>query len=366
MTRLTLRGITKRYGALEVIHGIDLDVPAGEFVVFVGPSGCGKSTLLRMIAGLEAITSGEFCIDGLRVNEVPPAQRQIAMVFQSYALYPHMTVYDNLAFGLQTAGEKKSVIDQRVQLAATMLKIEPYLQRKPKALSGGQRQRVAIGRAIVRNPKLFLFDEPLSNLDAELRVQMRVELSKLHAELGTTMIYVTHDQVEAMTMADRIVVLRDGLIEQCGTPLDLYNRPANRFVAGFIGSPKMNFLEAQVTGRDGQGLTVTLAGGEPLAVPADPAGVAIGDRVTLGIRPEHALLAGTGLPVQVGLIEQLGGNTVLYGTLSAQQPVVVQVVGQSAIRRGDTVHVHFPPAACHMFDAKGLSLRQDGLQVPKL
>ncbi len=356
MTQLTLRGITKRYGTVEVIHGIDLDVPSGEFVVFVGPSGCGKSTLLRMIAGLEAITGGEFCIDGVRVNEVPPAQREIAMVFQSYALYPHMTVYDNLAFGLQTAGVKKDVIDQRVQLAATMLKIEPFLARKPKALSGGQRQRVAIGRAIVRNPKLFLFDEPLSNLDAELRVQMRVELSKLHAELGTTMIYVTHDQVEAMTMADRIVVLRDGLIEQCGTPLDLYNRPANRFVAGFIGSPKMNFLEAKVTGRDAQGLTVTLAGGEALVVQADPARASSGDTVTLGIRPEHALLADSGLPVQVGLIEQLGGNTVLYGTLSAQQHVVVQVVGQSAIRRGDTVHVHLPPAECHAFNAKGLSL----------
>ena len=356
MTSLTLRGITKRYGAVEVIHGIDLDVPSGEFVVFVGPSGCGKSTLLRMIAGLEAITGGEFCIDGLRVNEVPPAQREIAMVFQSYALYPHMTVYDNLAFGLQTAGEKKSVIDQRVQLAAAMLKIEPFLARKPKALSGGQRQRVAIGRAIVRNPKLFLFDEPLSNLDAELRVQMRVELSKLHAELGTTMIYVTHDQVEAMTMADRIVVLRDGLIEQSGTPLDLYNRPANRFVAGFIGSPKMNFLEAKVTGRDAQGLTVALPGGESLSVAADASKGSVGDGVTLGIRPEHVLLADSGLTVTVGLIEQLGGNTVLYGTLSAQQSVVVQVVGQSAIRRGDTVQVQFPPVACHAFDAKGLSL----------
>jgi multiple sugar transport system ATP-binding protein len=356
MTRLTLRGITKRYGAVEVIHGIDLDVPAGEFVVFVGPSGCGKSTLLRMIAGLEAITSGEFCIDGVRVNEVPPALREIAMVFQSYALYPHMTVYDNLAFGLQTAGQKKSVIDQRVQLAAAMLKIEPFLARKPKALSGGQRQRVAIGRAIVRNPKLFLFDEPLSNLDAELRVQMRVELSKLHAELGTTMIYVTHDQVEAMTMADRIVVLRDGLIEQSGTPLDLYNRPANRFVAGFIGSPKMNFLEAKVTGRDAAGLCVALPGGESLTVAANASKGSAGDAVTIGIRPEHVVLADSGLPVTVGLIEQLGGNTVLYGTLSAQQPVVVQVVGQSAVRRGDTVHVQFPLAECHPFDAQGLSL----------
>jgi multiple sugar transport system ATP-binding protein len=356
MTSLTLRGIFKRYGTVEVIHGVDLDVGSGEFVVFVGPSGCGKSTLLRMIAGLEAITAGEFCIDGARVNEVPPAQRQIAMVFQSYALYPHMTVYDNLAFGLQTAGEKKSVIDQRVQLAAAMLKIEPYLQRKPKALSGGQRQRVAIGRAIVRNPRLFLFDEPLSNLDAELRVQMRVELSKLHAELGTTMIYVTHDQVEAMTMADRIVVLRDGLIEQSGSPLELYNHPANRFVAGFIGSPKMNFLDATVRGADANGLSVALPGGETFTLAANPAGAALGEAISVGIRPEHAVLADTGLPMQVGLIEQLGGNTVLYGTLSAQQPLVVQVVGQSDIRRGDTVRVQLPPQSCHGFDGKGLSL----------
>ena len=215
---------------------------------------------------------------------------------------------------------------------------------------------MAIGRAIVRNPKLFLFDEPLSNLDAELRVQMRVELSKLHADLGTTMIYVTHDQVEAMTMADRIVVLRDGLIEQCGTPLDLYNRPANRFVAGFIGSPKMNFLDATVSARDGAGLAFKLPGGESLSMAAPAAKASPGDKVTVGIRPEHVLLAADGLPVTVGLIEQLGGNTVLYGTLSAQQPVVVQVVGQSAVRRGDTVHVAFPPDACHAFDAQGRSL----------
>jgi len=306
---------------------------------------------------LEDVTSGAIAIDGVDMTNVPPAKRGLSMVFQSYALYPHMTVFDNLAFGLQTAGEKKSVIDQRVQLAASMLKIEPYLQRKPKALSGGQRQRVAIGRAIVRNPKLFLFDEPLSNLDAELRVQMRVELSKLHADLGTTMIYVTHDQVEAMTMADKIVVLNAGTIEQIGSPLELYHQPDNIFVAGFIGSPKMNFLEATVSGHGAGGLTVALPGGESLLVAAEAAKGSVGETVTLGIRPEHALLADCGLPVTVGLIEQLGGNTVLYGTLSAQQPVVVQVVGQSAIRRGDTVHVQFPTAACHAFDAHGLSLR---------
>ncbi len=355
MAELSLRGIVKRFGSFEVVHGIDLDIQHGEFVVFVGPSGCGKSTLLRMIAGLEEISAGEFCIDGVRVNEVAPAKREIAMVFQSYALYPHMSVYDNLAFGLQTAGEKKDVIDKRVQHAAKMLKIETYLQRKPKALSGGQRQRVAIGRAIVREPKLFLFDEPLSNLDAELRVQMRVELSKLHVELGTTMIYVTHDQVEAMTMADRIVVLRDGKIEQAGSPLDLYNRPANRFVAGFIGSPKMNFLEGVPVTRTAAGVDVRLHGGEIVSVPLSYA-AADGAPISVGIRPEHIELVGQGLPMQVALTEQLGGNTVLYGSLSAQQPLVVQVVGQSHIKRGDSVHVHLPANRCHGFTEKGLSI----------
>jgi len=368
MAELSLRGIVKRYGTAEVIHGIDLDIQHGEFVVFVGPSGCGKSTLLRMIAGLEEISGGEFCIDGVRVNELAPAKREIAMVFQSYALYPHMSVYDNLAFGLQTAGEKKEVIAQRVQHAAKMLKIDTYLQRKPKALSGGQRQRVAIGRAIVREPKLFLFDEPLSNLDAELRVQMRVELSKLHADLGTTMIYVTHDQVEAMTMADRIVVLRDGVIEQAGSPLDLYNRPSNRFVAGFIGSPKMNFLEGTVatntTDGASDGMEVRLQGGETVKITAVPSSrISAGALVCVGIRPEHIELVEQGLPMKVTLTEQLGGNTVLYGSLGApgtsdsvQQSLVVQVVGQSHYKRGDTVLVSMPAAACHVFDDKGLAL----------
>ena len=364
MAELSLRGIVKRYGTAEVIHGIDLDIKHGEFVVFVGPSGCGKSTLLRMIAGLEEISGGEFCIDGVRVNELAPAKREIAMVFQSYALYPHMSVYDNLAFGLQTAGEKKEVIEQRVQHAAKMLKIDTYLQRKPKALSGGQRQRVAIGRAIVREPKLFLFDEPLSNLDAELRVQMRVELSKLHADLGTTMIYVTHDQVEAMTMADRIVVLRDGVIEQAGSPLDLYNRPANRFVAGFIGSPKMNFLEGTVATRTANGMDVRLQGGETVNLSAVPSSrIADSAPVCVGIRPEHIELVDQGMPMKVALTEQLGGNTVLYGSLgvsgpsgSAQQSLVVQVVGQSHYKRGDTVQVRLPIAYCHGFDDKGMAL----------
>ena len=356
MADLTLRGIVKRYGAVQVIHGVDLDIKHGEFVVFVGPSGCGKSTLLRMIAGLEEISDGELCIDGERVNEVAPAKRKIAMVFQSYALYPHMSVYDNLAFGLRTAGEKKDVIDRRVQQVAKMLQIESYLQRKPKALSGGQRQRVAIGRAIVREPRLFLFDEPLSNLDAELRVQMRVELSRLHADLGSTMIYVTHDQVEAMTMADRIVVLKEGMIEQAGTPLQLYNLPANRFVAGFIGSPKMNFLDGVVAGQSGSGTDIRLGSGDIVSVTARAPRIADGASVCVGIRPEHVEIADGGLPMQVALTEQLGGNTVLYGSLAAQQPLVVQVVGQSRIKRGDTVHVRLPPASCHGFTADGKSM----------
>ena len=376
MAALTLRGIVKRYGNVEVVHGVDLDIADGELVVFVGPSGCGKSTMLRMIAGLEEISEGELRIDGARMNEVPPAKREIAMVFQSYALYPHMTVYNNLAFGLQTAGESKSVIDERVMRAARMLQIEPYLARKPKALSGGQRQRVAIGRAIVREPRLFLFDEPLSNLDAELRVQMRVELSKLHADLGVTMIYVTHDQVEAMTMADRIVVLRDGVIEQAGSPLELYNQPTNRFVAGFIGSPKMNFLEGLARRRSGEGadaIDVVLPGAIDVALPRIAADVAarVDDStpLTVGIRPEHVELGEHGIPLAVVLTEQLGGNTLLYGTLPAGQPLVVQVVGQSAIKRGDIVRVHLPQASCHVFgtDGNAIVAREQGAKtLPQL
>jgi multiple sugar transport system ATP-binding protein len=353
MSELSLRGIQKSYGDVAIIHGVDLDIRHGEFVVFVGPSGCGKSTLLRMIAGLEKITGGELRIDGQRVNETPPAKREIAMVFQSYALYPHMTVYKNLAFGLETAGLPKAIIDTRVKHAAKLLHIEEYLPRKPKALSGGQRQRVAIGRAIVREPKLFLFDEPLSNLDAELRVQMRVELSKLHADLGATMIYVTHDQVEAMTMADRIVVLQKGRIEQAGSPLELYNRPANQFVAGFIGSPKINFLSATLAA-NGQ---LELAGGGTTPLPAPPGTLPAGAPLTLGIRPEHIEVADGGLAFAVTLTEQLGGNTVLYGTLPSGQPLVVQLVGQANVKRGETLSVRFPPQHCHVFDQLGQAVR---------
>ncbi len=352
MAELQLRGLVKDYATTRIIHGVDLDIAHGEFVVFVGPSGCGKSTLLRMIAGLEEISGGELRIDGQRVNEVPPAKREIAMVFQSYALYPHMTVYKNLSFGLETAGFKRAEIEERVMQAARKLQIVDYLQRKPKALSGGQRQRVAIGRAIVREPKLFLFDEPLSNLDAELRVQMRVELSKLHADLGATMIYVTHDQVEAMTMADRIVVLRAGRIEQVGTPLELYNHPRNQFVAGFIGSPKMNFIAA--TARSGaNGIQFDVAGGATVTLPRLSVSVEEGKVVTLGIRPEHVELGSGGMPMAVSLAEQLGGNTVLHGTLGNGQALVVQIVGQAKIRRGDTAPVIIPPECCHLFDDLG-------------
>jgi len=349
MATLELRRVQKSYGDVAVIHGIDLRIEHGEFVVFVGPSGCGKSTLLRMIAGLEEITGGELRIDGERVNEMPPARRQIAMVFQSYALYPHMSVYQNLSFGLETAGMRKPEIETRVARAAKLLQIEPLLKRKPRALSGGQRQRVAIGRAIVREPRLFLFDEPLSNLDAELRVQMRVELSKLHADLGATMIYVTHDQVEAMTMADRIVVLQGGRIEQVGTPLELYNRPANRFVAGFIGSPKMNFLDTSVLASGEAGVQVALPGGRTLLLP-DAQHFPEGKPVSLCARPEHLEPAEGGLPVHLSLTEQLGSTTVLYGNLEDGQPLVVQVQGQSGFQRGDVVPVRLKPELCHLFE----------------
>ncbi|HEY0034810.1 MAG TPA: sn-glycerol-3-phosphate ABC transporter ATP-binding protein UgpC, partial [Devosia sp.] len=329
-TNIELRRIVKAYGDVEVIHGIDLNIDPGDFTVFVGPSGCGKSTLLRMIAGLEPISGGDLLIDGQRMNEVPAARRGIAMVFQSYALYPHMNVYQNLAFGLETAKAPKDEIKARVQRAAEILQIVPLLQRKPKQLSGGQRQRVAIGRAIVREPKIFLFDEPLSNLDAELRVQMRVEIAKLHNDLGNTMIYVTHDQVEAMTMADKIVVLRLGVIEQAGAPLELYNNPRNLFVAGFIGSPKMNLLS---TSAQGGGLQV--AGGN-LVLQRNIAGATM-----LGIRPEHISIAdgsGTKLAdVRVDLVENLGGQTVVYATTADGQALTIVLEGQRRFELGSTV-----------------------------
>jgi len=349
-TSIELKQIKKAYGDVAVIHGVDLTIDPGEFTVFVGPSGCGKSTLLRMIAGLEPITGGDLLIDGQRMNEVPAAKRGIAMVFQSYALYPHMSVYQNLAFGLETARMPRPEIEKRVQRAAEILKIEPLLKRKPKQLSGGQRQRVAIGRAIVREPKIFLFDEPLSNLDAELRVAMRVEIAKLHNDLGNTMIYVTHDQVEAMTMADKIVVLRAGIIEQAGAPLELYNNPRNLFVAGFIGSPKMNFLNASVENG------ALVAAGTALSLGREVDGATM-----LGIRPEHITIAeGSGVKfadVRVDLVENLGGQTVVYATTSDGQALTIVLEGQRSVDLGSSVSAYLDPAKAHVFDAEGKAIR---------
>jgi multiple sugar transport system ATP-binding protein len=330
---LQLSNIVKAFDKVTTIHGVDLSVSSGEFVVFVGPSGCGKSTLLRIISGLEPATSGDIRIDGERVNHVSAAHRGCSMVFQSYALYPHMSVYDNMAFGLENLGVAKPVIETKVKAAAKMLQLDALLQRKPTQLSGGQRQRVAIGRSIVREPKLFLFDEPLSNLDAELRVSMRSEIRDLHARLGSTMIYVTHDQVEAMTMADKIVVLRAGRIEQVGTPLELYNRPCNRFVAGFIGSPRMNFVPvAQL----------------PHAMP--------GTR-TVGIRPEHAQISDDGpLSLAVSQVEHLGSTSIVHGSVAPESPFELILNGQTAIKRGDTVKVSAPPEHVHCFDEQGARL----------
>jgi multiple sugar transport system ATP-binding protein len=360
MASLELKQLVKDFGAVRVIHGVDLQVNNGEFVVFVGPSGCGKSTLLRIICGLEESSSGDILIDGQRVNHLRAADRELAMVFQSYALYPHMTVYQNMAFGLENIGTSKAEIEKRVAGAAKLLRLDQLLQRKPTQLSGGQRQRVAIGRSIVREPKLFLFDEPLSNLDAELRVSMRGEISALHRRLAATSIYVTHDQVEAMTMADRIVVLRGGRIEQVGSPLELYNRPANQFVAGFIGSPQMNFVAVKAEA-DGT-LTPAFGGGVRLleATPS-PAGTLL----TLGIRPEHLSLepqpGALSLPFEVQQVEQLGGQSLLYGALPQDQGrLTVHSAGQVLTRVGDTMTAYAPPALCHLFaaDDAALSLRR--------
>lgn len=362
MTEIQLKNVRKAYGDLEVIHGIDLQVHSGEFCVFVGPSGCGKSTLLRIIAGLEGITSGEIAIDGAIVNSISAAERGLAMVFQSYALYPHMSVYKNMAFGLENTRMPRAEIDKRVLKAAELLQITDYLARKPKALSGGQRQRVAIGRAIVRDPKAFLFDEPLSNLDAELRVVMRKELSALHAKIGGTMIYVTHDQIEAMTLADKIVVLQKGMVEQVGAPLELYNRPCNAFVAGFIGSPRMNLFKGKAV-REAGGLAINI-GGALLNIPNLPS-LRDGDKVTVGIRPEHITVETDGLAdlhTTVNLSEQLGGETYLYCDSPGLPQITLHQPGQLPIVKGEALPLWFDRARVHIFDAEGKAIA-NGLPV---
>ncbi|GAB4382429.1 ABC transporter ATP-binding protein [Albidovulum sp.] len=344
MTGVTLDRVVKRFGQTQVIHGVDLEIADGEFCVFVGPSGCGKSTLLRMIAGLEETTEGRIRIGSRDVTRLDPAERGVAMVFQTYALYPHMTVAENMGFGLRMNGHPRAEIAAKVAEASRILKLDDYLDRKPRALSGGQRQRVAIGRAIVRGPEVFLFDEPLSNLDAELRVEMRVEIARLHKEIGATMIYVTHDQVEAMTLADRIVVLRAGRIEQVGAPLDLYRDPDNRFVAGFIGSPAMNFLAGTARG---DGVEVPALGGVvrlPVRLPA------AGTSVLLGLRPEH-LEIGTGESLTVELTEALGGVSYSYVQSPTGERLIVEERGDSRSRPGERIGLTFDPARAMLFDA---------------
>ena len=360
MAGLQLKQVAKRYGATTVIHGVDLEVKDGEFVVFVGPSGCGKSTLLRMIAGLESVSEGDILIDGANVNNVSAAERGLAMVFQSYALYPHMTVHQNLAFGLENLRTPRPQIESKVRDAAQMLRLDQLLERRPTQLSGGQRQRVAIGRAIVRDPTIFLFDEPLSNLDAELRVQMRAEITALHARLGTTMIYVTHDQVEAMTMADRIVVLRAGRVEQIGAPLELYNRPDNRFVAGFIGSPQMNFLGGRIASLQSDGARVALDAAphasSDSALPLRGSGATPNQRVLIGIRPEHVSLGAAAagslqVTVTIDRVEQLGAASFLYCSLVSGEQLTVHALGQVGYANGDQVTVNLPVSDIHVFDA---------------
>ncbi|WP_353979594.1 sn-glycerol-3-phosphate ABC transporter ATP-binding protein UgpC [Salinicola endophyticus] len=356
MATLELNNIVKDFAGTQVIKGVDLEVKDREFVVFVGPSGCGKSTLLRMIAGLESVSSGDILIDGQRMNEVGPAERGLSMVFQSYALYPHMTVEDNMGFSLRLAKVPKAERREKVLEAARILQLENLLERKPKALSGGQRQRVAIGRAIVRNPSIFLFDEPLSNLDAALRVQMRIELARLHEELDATMIYVTHDQIEAMTMADKIVVLQGGIVEQVGSPMALYHHPRNRFVAGFIGSPKMNFIDVEVRDARADGVSVRLPGGGEYAVPVDGSGCQAGDTLSLGIRPEHLALDEAGpLEGEITVIERLGGVTSLYVQCHGEEWILV-TDGEVAHRVRDSVRFGFAPARAHLFADDGLAL----------
>jgi len=354
MATVRLSNIRKSFNSLEIIKGVSLDIEDRELVVIVGPSGCGKSTLLRLIAGLEETASGDIWIDGEKVNDVPPAKRGLAMVFQSYALYPHMSVAENMGFSLRLAGVAKEDRHKKVQEAARILQMEPLLERKPKELSGGQRQRVAIGRAIVRNPKVFLFDEPLSNLDAALRVQMRYEIMKLHEELNVTMIYVTHDQVEAMTMADKIVVLREGAVEQAGSPMELYHNPCNLFVAGFIGSPRMNLMPSTVKGISEAGVTVALPGGSLLSLPVKPQDLSMGDEVCVGARPEHLGLGEDGqLPGYVRFVERLGGMTFLHVQIEGTEELILETHGEDSIHTHDCIGIKVNGETCHLFNKTG-------------
>jgi len=362
VTGLQLESIRKSFGSVEVIRDISLAIEEGEFVVLVGPSGCGKSTLLRCIAGLEPISEGRLVQDGVDITGATPVERGVAMVFQTYALYPHMTVAENIGFGLRIAGENKAAIGKRVLEIARLLKLEALLSRKPKALSGGQRQRVAIGRALARSPKLFLFDEPLSNLDASLRAEMRVELAKLHSTLGNTMIYVTHDQVEGMTLADRIVVMNAGVVEQHGAPLELFNEPANKFVAGFLGQPPINFVRTPpARAREGD-LTLTLAlpGGRELGIPVGRGIGAGAEAVEIGIRPEDVTISadGQGLKFAVDVVEHLGNETILYGHLVDGQAMTVRLAGQAKFQSGETLFLDLAAERVIAFDKDGRNLRK--------
>ena len=365
MADLELKDVRKSFGAVDVIKGVDLDIKSGEFIVFVGPSGCGKSTLLRLIAGLEDITGGTLSIDGTVVNDLPPSKRGIAMVFQSYALYPHMKVYDNMAFGMRLGGGGKEAIDKRVRQASTMLQLDPYLDRLPKQLSGGQRQRVAIGRAIVRDPRVFLFDEPLSNLDAALRVATRIEINKLHERMpDTTMIYVTHDQVEAMTLADRIVVLNAGRVEQVGSPMELYNNPANLFVAKFIGSPAMNTVPCVIEA-DGMSPVVKPEMGNAVKVDAAIPAQSAGKKGIFGVRPEDLVIAnGSGAIFngQVDIVEKLGEVTLIYVVCGGRdEPIVAKLDGNVNIKSGAEIGLTAPAETLHVFDEKGIAYQREML-----
>lgn len=353
MAAITLERVSKKFGAVEVIRDLNLEIHSGEFVVFLGPSGSGKSTLLRMIAGLESIDAGILLIDGARAEGLAPGSRNLAMVFQNYALYPHMTVEENMAFGLKNLGLPLDKIKARVAEAARMLEMDKLLARRPAELSGGQRQRVAIGRAIVKEPKAFLFDEPLSNLDAALRVRTRVELAELHQRLGSTMIYVTHDQTEAMTLADRIVILNNCRIEQVGTPMEVYSRPASRFVAGFIGSPAMNIMPVTLTGQ-GDRAAARLGDGTVVLLPSAPQGAGPWE---MGIRPEALTVSSSGMAKATAtVVERLGDRTLIYAKLSDGTQVIAQDGGKSQVKAGDSIGLDFDTAELHLFDGQGLAV----------